>query len=115
MPYQIELPFPPTANTYWRKWKNRMVLSPRGEQYKLDVQAAVGLNPPRLSGRLCLMVSAWMPDRKRRDIDNLLKPLLDALTYAGVWDDDSQVKALSIAEAGVRKPGSVQIQITRMD
>ena len=37
-----------------------------------------------------------MPDKRRRDLDNLLKATLDSLTHAGVWSDDSQIDALSI-------------------
>ena len=113
--YEIELPYPPTVNTYWRHLNGRTVLAKRGRQYKQSVQAIVGLQPPRLSGPLCLMASVWLPDRRRRDLDNILKPLLDALTSAGVWDDDSQVKALQIAHVGIQKPGCVQIQVSQME
>ena len=32
---------------------------------------------------------------KKPDLDNLIKPVLDALTQAGIWHDDSQVSAIS--------------------
>ncbi len=32
-----------------------------------------------------------MPDRRRRDLDNLQKAAFDALTKAGFWLDDIQV------------------------
>jgi len=41
----------------------------------------------------------FMPDRRKRDIDNTLKALLDALTHAGVWLDDSQVVDLRIRKS----------------
>lgn len=46
-------------------------------------------------------IDAFYPDRRLRDIDNILKALLDALTRAGMWDHDSQVEALSIRKAGL--------------
>lgn len=41
------------------------------------------------------------PLRRRRDIDNIRRAPLEALTHAGMWDDDSQVEALSIRKAGL--------------
>jgi len=110
-----DFPYPPTMNTYWRNWNGRTVLAKRGREYKSAVEAVVGPQPPRLSGPLCVMLSVWKPDRRKRDLDNLLKPILDACTHAGVWGDDSQVKALSIAEVGVQSPGGVTMQITQME
>jgi crossover junction endodeoxyribonuclease RusA len=40
-----------------------------------------------------------MPDKRRRDLDNILKALLDGLTHSGVWGDDSQVVDLRIVKA----------------
>jgi crossover junction endodeoxyribonuclease RusA len=108
------LPYPPTMNTYWRKYRGRITLSARGRQYKRDVQAVVGPQPPRLVGPLAVTLSVWLPDRRKRDLDNLIKPVLDACTAAGVWIDDSQVAALSIARLGVRKPGATILQVSEM-
>lgn len=108
------LPYPPTMNTYWRKYRGRITLSSRGRQYKRDVQAVVGPQPPRLAGPLAVTLSVWLPDRRRRDLDNLIKPVLDACTAAGVWLDDSQVRALSVADVGRRVPGCVVINVSEM-
>lgn len=42
----------------------------------------------------------WPPDRRRFDIDNRIKPALDMLTHAGVWEDDSAVSEVH----AVRRP-----------
>ena len=41
-----------------------------------------------------LEMTLFPPDRRKRDIDNTFKSLLDALTHAKVWNDDSQVKKI---------------------
>ena len=46
--------------------------------------------------RLKVVIEAYAPDKRRRDLDNLQKALLDSLTYAGVWADDDQVDDLRI-------------------
>jgi crossover junction endodeoxyribonuclease RusA len=48
-----------------------------------------------------LVIQAWLPDRRRRDLDNLLKAVQDALAHAGVYDDDSQIVDLRIRRAGI--------------
>ena len=54
------------------------------------------------------------PDRRRRDIDNLTKVPLDALTHAAVWEDDSQIDELYIRRDEIKKGGFITIQITEL-
>jgi crossover junction endodeoxyribonuclease RusA len=54
------------------------------------------------------------PDRRRRDIDNVAKAVLDACGHAGIWEDDSQVSKLYIARAGIEKPGCVDVIIEQL-
>jgi len=97
----LELPFPPSINHYWRKWNNRMVISREGREYRTRVcgllaqPAGAGRIPPR-DGRLALCMDAFPPDRRRRDLDNLQKPLLDALEHAAVYENDSHYAELWI-------------------
>lgn len=52
------------------------------------------------------------PNRAKRDQDNFAgKTLLDALTKAGLWGDDSQIKRTVIEWADVVKGGAVLIQV----
>ena len=55
-----------------------------------------------------------MPDKRRRDIDNLLKPILDALGQYGVYEDDSQIIDLRIRSIEGKK-GTVCINIMEID
>jgi crossover junction endodeoxyribonuclease RusA len=41
-------------------------------------------------------IEAWRPDKRKRDLDNLLKAVLDSLAHAGVFEDDSQIVDLRI-------------------
>lgn len=97
----IVMPWPPTVNHYWRNVGGKVLISAQGRQYREAVAeiALVDLWPQFPTERVKVTIEAWMPDRRRRDLDNILKSLLDSLTYAGVWDDDSQVDDLRIYRA----------------
>lgn len=111
----LRLPFPPTMNTYWRHtWlhgRMAVLISRRGREYRDQViRAARGDGEP-LAGRLRVTVFAWVPDARKRDLDNLLKPLLDACTHAGVWVDDSQIIDLRIVRRGVLADGAIVLRV----
>lgn len=46
--------------------------------------------------RLKVDIIAYPPDKRRRDLDNLLKAPQDSLQHAGVFHDDSQIADLRI-------------------
>jgi len=55
----------------------------------------------------------FMPDKRRRDIDNYNKILLDSLTGI-VWEDDSQIDILTIGRDEVIKGGKVIITVREL-
>jgi hypothetical protein len=55
-----------------------------------------GWGIPTLLGELSVTIFIFPPDRRKRDIDNIAKATLDALTIAGLWKDDSQIKELNL-------------------
>ena len=70
------------------------------------------VNNRQLAGRLAVSMVACPPDRRARDLDNVLKATLDALTHAGVWLDDSQIDLLSVERAQVVKGGELRVTIS---
>ena len=109
----FRLPYPPSLNSYWRKWNNRMVISEPGRQYRRDVVEQLA-DVKRLEGRLAVTVSLTMPDRRRRDIDNIAKCLLDSMQHAGVYKDDCQIDDLRIIRGEVKKPGWADVEINEI-
>ncbi len=114
--YVFELPYPPSINTYWRhvsiKGKRRTLISERGRDYREDVCQHIGKGITALNSRLKVEIEAYMPDRRVRDLDNLPKSLLDSLTHAGVWADDSLIDDLRIIRRGVESPGRVVVKVS---
>lgn len=95
---EITIPWPPSVNRYWRSVKGRVLISKEGRQYRGAVVAESYLRRwPNFGGaRLFLDIEAHPPDKRRRDLDNVLKAALDALEAAGVYANDSQVDLLKI-------------------
>jgi crossover junction endodeoxyribonuclease RusA len=106
----LRLPYPPSMNGYWRTFQNRQIISADGRKYREAVIAKV--DDFKLDGRLKVEIEATMPDRRRRDIDNLFKAVLDALTHAQVWGDDNQIDDLRIVRAPeIAAPGHLFVRI----
>jgi crossover junction endodeoxyribonuclease RusA len=113
----ITLPWPPSVNHYWRKWRNRMVISEEGRAFRRDVCAlrgGGGARKPPMGGRIALCMDAFPPDRRRRDLDNIQKALLDALQHAGVYGDDSQIDALGVVRREPVDGGRVIVRLAEM-
>lgn len=115
--YHITLPYPPSNNRYYRHNRGRTHISAEGKAYRaavrdlirasmLDVQTPCPL-------RLC--IECHMPDRRRRDLDNLQKAAFDALTKAGFWLDDSQIVDYRVIKMPVLKGGKLVIKITELE
>ena len=95
---EFTLPWPPSVNTYWRNFDGRMIISAKGREYRETVGDQMILQKMvyRFSGPLRVVIEAYRPDKRRRDLDNLLKATLDGLAHAGVYEDDSQIIDLRI-------------------
>jgi len=110
----IRLPYPPTANHLHTIARGRKILSATGKSYYKMVAVEVLSQlkrVPAMSGRLSVKIIATMPDKRRRDLDNILKAALDGMKYAGVYEDDSQIDDLQIIRSAVDKPGWLDIEI----
>jgi crossover junction endodeoxyribonuclease RusA len=85
-------------NTYWRTFKGRMIISAKGREYRKAVIEQVMLQGglKGYKGKLVVEIEAYRPDKRKRDLDNLLKAALDGCTHAGVWEDDSNIVDLRI-------------------
>ena len=110
----IVIPYPPSVNRIWRSVKGRTILSKEYREYRTMAARILGVNPAPSGARIRVCIHATMPDRRRRDIDNLGKVALDILTHAGMWGDDSQIDDLRIIRAGIEKPGRLEIEIEEL-
>lgn len=98
----LELPEPPSANRWWRKFRNRMVLSADARAYKHAVWMLTGryrtsepdafLHPLFQQEPIRISVT-WLRSRRSGDLDKRLGVLLDALEET-VYTNDRQIVEL---------------------
>lgn len=114
----LEIPYPPSANKHWRSiGRGRVLLSEDGRRFRSLVAAAWLASPsfrPPLMRRV--EVTLWLspPDRRRRDIDNCVKPTLDALGHAGLFGDDEQVDVLVVRRGHVVRGGRCVVSVAEL-
>jgi crossover junction endodeoxyribonuclease RusA len=114
------LPYPPSINHYWRRVGPRTLISREGRTFRRNVCALLSgggppIRKPPAGGRIALCMDAFPPDRRRRDLDNIQKPVLDALEHAGVYEDDSLIDLLITRRRVPLAPhGELSVSIHRL-
>jgi crossover junction endodeoxyribonuclease RusA len=99
---KFTLPYPPSVNKLWRAYNGRNILSKEGRLYKQIVSLEFSLQNGFSFGNVPISIKMEIqpPDRRKRDIDNIPKIVLDSLQNAGCFDDDSQIVELHL----IKKP-----------
>uniref|UniRef100_A0A8H9YW51 Crossover junction endodeoxyribonuclease rusA n=1 Tax=Pseudomonas tritici TaxID=2745518 RepID=A0A8H9YW51_9PSED len=121
---KLVLPFPPSVNSYWRSpnsgpLKGRTLISEKGRAFQSAACAAIieqlRCLPKPSSSPAAVEIFLFPPGARRRDIDNYNKALFDALTHAGLWEDDCQVKRMLVEWGPKVSGGRVEITICKYE
>lgn len=110
----LEAFWPPSVNHYWLARGRARYLSPAAREWQAAfVVEWVRAGRPRIQGPCHITVEATPPDRRRRDLDNVLKAILDGLVQAGAIPDDSMryIRELHLRALDPKKPGRVLILV----
>jgi crossover junction endodeoxyribonuclease RusA len=110
---RFELPYPPSINHYYMRTARGVILGSKGKCYRRD--AALLLH--RYRGyysyqKLSVTINLFPPDKRKRDIDNILKCLLDSIEHANVYENDNQIDMLTVIRRQNIPNGSVHVWIT---
>ena len=103
----LTIPFPPTLNHNigrrgGRYFQSGEYKSSAGRIFMWRRRKAVPMNWSKES-RYSVVVELIYNTRRRYDVDNRVKPILDALTRAGTWNDDAQVDEILVVRGEVDK------------
>lgn len=99
----MSLPFPPSANAIWRNVGTKTLVSAPYRKWKalafmeITTQGLGRLKRKTLTGPYQMTLLADRPDNRRRDLANLEKAISDALTQAGVIEDDHWAQRITLA------------------
>lgn len=110
------LPYPKglTVNNYWKTGRNGIYVNPLVKRYKGIVWQTL-INSFRLGERaLRMQLKVYPPDRRIRDLDNVLKAVCDALQFAQVYKNDSQIEQLFVVRKEVIKDGKLEVKLTSL-
>lgn len=110
---ELFLPWPPSVNNYYSHSRFGVRISKKGRLYREAVADALNEQMHRLDidAPINLEVILHPPDRRRRDLDNHMKAMLDACTVNGLWVDDALIDQLSIFRGQIIKHGGVIIRL----
>lgn len=110
---KLTLPVPPSANTYYRNFRGRMVMSAKGREFNKSVAEYIAENRFRKfwDARVSVLILLHPKDKRKLDIDNRIKPVLDALQSAGVFNNDEQVDQASILRCNIIRGGKAIVYV----
>jgi Holliday junction resolvase RusA-like endonuclease len=99
---EIELPWPPSANIYWRSWRGRGVVSAEARAYKAHIKK-LSLTWPKVffeKEETSFLIRAFPPDRRKRDLSNTIKIIEDSLEGI-LYTNDFQTAEIHILRSDV--------------
>lgn len=122
---KLELPWPPSVGNYWgqrviskpgRKPFVMMYLKPRAKQFQQKVNQIWNYEnyEPFQDRRVAVRIAVHPPNRRKFDLDNLCKSILDAMTYVGAWEDDEQIDDLHLMRGEIVPDGCVIVEVTEL-
>jgi crossover junction endodeoxyribonuclease RusA len=112
--YEFTMPWPPSVNAWKSPFRNRMILTKRGREYReeaLNHLKELGFINENIDCNVSVSLVLNPPTLRRYDIDNFCKSLFDAMTIAKFWIDDEQINRLSIQKGVKTKGGNIEVKI----
>jgi crossover junction endodeoxyribonuclease RusA len=124
---ELTLPYPPSVNHY--KTIGRIQRTSKGKLYQTRInsnetkryyfevwfliqhlKAKEGLKSFD-DATIAVEVDVYPPDYRKRDVDGILKVLLDSMQRAGLYDDDYQITKLVVERKCIVKGGQIIVRI----
>jgi len=127
---EITLPYPPSINHYKNPGRivrtqsgqifQKRVNSPETKQYYYTTWMLITNYKTREgvksfdSGTLWVDIDVFPPDHRKRDLDGILKVLLDSMQRGGLYADDFQIARLTVQRKAIIPNGQVIVRISEI-
>lgn len=108
---RFRVPFPPSGNHFYTVAHGRKIISKEGRKWiKAAIESAAEADS-HVAGSLEVTMWVYPPDMRRRDLDNIIKCVLDVGQKAGLFEDDSQIDVLHVYRCDPKFAGHVSVEI----
>lgn len=95
-PISLRLPYPISSNEVWARTGRGMRKSDAYNGWLKEVGYMLNRQKPgTVKGKYKLSIDATRPDKRRRDIDNIIGSVSDALQAFGVIENDYLCESIS--------------------
>lgn len=113
---KLELPWPVSLNAYYRIRQNRIMVTAEARNYRQKACfLAYRLRRAFWHDKIYLKIEAYPPNKRKFDIDNVLKCLIDSLQEAKIFENDSQIETILIEKKEIQDPAKVIISISKIN
>lgn len=118
----VWLPVPPSVNKYWRRGKSKTYRSKSANEFRARARELVryailaqkASSKVPFDERMEIELVYRPPDRRPRDLDNILKAVLDALCYGSLITDDELFDRITLVRGPVsRAKAGVYLRVRR--
>lgn len=109
----LSLPYPPTVNHMYRRARGHLALTPEALAFRHAVRMIAMVQDVRpITGPVAVFVDVYRP-RRRGDLDNVLKAVLDALNGVA-YRDDEQVEEIHAHRYEDKRAPRVEIAVVAL-
>jgi crossover junction endodeoxyribonuclease RusA len=107
LPYPVGL----SVNSVWKRSRRGIYLNPKVKLYREKAKEILEGCKKFGDKKINLAINMFPPDKRPRDIDNILKVTLDTLQHADVFNNDSQIVSLLIIKKDPIPNGLIEISL----
>jgi crossover junction endodeoxyribonuclease RusA len=118
------LPFPPSVNEHLAsfvfrnkkgRYQARQIATKKWRDYlQTAAWELIKQNRNNFKGEVSVEIQVYPPDKRRRDLDNIVKAVFDSLTQSGTVEDDFYINKHSV-ERKKELLNQVKIKVIKED
>ena len=110
----LELPIMAcSVNKYYRSWQGRVLISKDGREFKKEIDLLLN-NYEKIKGKIKLSLILYFKDKRKRDVDNYAKVLIDCLKNK-LFEDDDMIYKLYMEKHIAYGENKIEIIVTKLD